>query len=162
MVYFAEYPSPVGSILLTCEGGALTGLWLNRQPSADAAPGEKHPVLCQAGNWLDGYFSGEEKPINFPLAPAGTAFQQLVWKRLQEIPFGTVCTYGDIAREISRETGRPMSAQAVGGAVGRNPISILIPCHRVVGAKGQLTGYAGGLDNKAWLLNHEGWKGMEK
>ena len=125
-------------------------------------PDAAHPVLCKAAAWLDGYFEGRVEPVPVPLAPSGTAFQQRVWKRLLQIPYGNVITYGDIAREMERETGRRMSAQAVGGAVGSNPISILIPCHRVVGAGGKLTGYAGGLDKKTWLLCHEGWKGVKR
>lgn len=161
MVYFAEYSSPVGMLLLTCEGDALTSLWMIRKIPEGAVTGADHPVLQQAASWLDDYFSGKAESISFPIAPSGTEFQQRVWQRLLQIPWGQTCTYGDIAKEIARETGKPMSAQAVGGAVGRNPISILIPCHRVVGAKGQLTGYAGGLASKAWLLHHEGWKGPE-
>lgn len=160
MVYFAEYPSPVGQILLTGEDRGLTGLWMNRKPADTAVFLPEHPVLRQAVKWLDAYFCGEACPIEFPLAPAGTPFQMDVWNRLLEIPWGSVCTYGDIAREMEAETGKRMSAQAVGGAVGSNPISILIPCHRVVGAKGKLTGYAWGLETKTWLLRHEGWEGV--
>ena len=161
MIYFAEYSSPLGTLLLTTDGESMTGLWMNRDAPTDAPPGEAHPVLLAAAKWLDAYFRGIVLPVDFPLAPSGTVFQQRVWQRLLEIPFGEVCTYGDIAREMEAETGKRMSAQAVGGAVGRNPISILIPCHRVVGAGGKLTGYGGGLENKAWLLRHEGWKGMD-
>ena len=159
MVHFAEYESPMGRLLLTCDDHGLTGLWMMRNPPEDAHPGKDHPILDKTMQWLDAYFRGEETAVNVPLVPSGTAFQQRVWKRLLEIPYGSVCTYGEIAREIAAETGKRMSAQAVGGAVGSNPISILIPCHRVVGARGSLTGYAGGLDNKIWLLRHEGWKG---
>lgn len=162
MILYMEYPSPVGNILLTCEANALTGLWMNREPSSDMAPGSGDPLLLQAARWLDGYFAGQPAPVTFAIKPAGTAFQQRVWKRLLEIPYGQVITYGDIAREIELETEKRMSAQAVGGAVGSNPISILIPCHRVVGAGGKLTGYAGGIDKKIWLLQHEGWEGAEK
>ena len=150
MTYYAEYPSPVGTLLLTSDGQALTGLWMNR-PMPPAAPGEKPPVLTQAEQWLDAYFRGEDQPIPFPLAPAGTEFQKKVWEILLTIPYGGTLSYGAIAKRL----GPRMSAQAVGGAVGRNPISIFIPCHRVLGASGQLTGYAGGLDKKRWLLDHE-------
>lgn len=156
MVYFAEYDSPVGELLLTCDGESLTGLWMNAAPPKDAVRG--HPVLERVSAWLDAYFRGEDPVIDFSLAPAGTAFQKKVWDILRDIPQGKTRTYGDIAREMAALLGKEkMSAQAVGGAVGSNPISIIIPCHRVVGAKGQLTGYAGGIDKKVWLLRHEGW-----
>ena len=106
--------------------------------------------------WLDVYFSGRKPDFTPPTAPAGTAFQQSVWEILRTIPYGETTTYGAIARRIEQNTGCRMSAQAVGGAVGRNPISILIPCHRVIGADGSLTGYAGGLDKKERLLQWEG------
>ena len=160
-MYFAEYPSPLGMLLLTCEENALTGLRMGKQPP-EAGRREDHPVLQQAMQWLDGYFRGEVQPIPFPLNPQGTPFQKQVWQLLLTIPYGATRSYGDIAREMACLLGQErMSAQAVGQAVGKNPISILIPCHRVVGAKGQLTGYAGGLDKKIWLLEHEGWKGAE-
>lgn len=156
MEYFAEYDSPVGKLILDSDGVSLTGLWMNRKPPQDAVPGENLPVLQQVKVWLDAYFRGEDPEISFPLAPAGTQFQQQVWKLLLDIPFGKTRAYGELARDMAERMGKEkMSAQAVGGAVGRNPISILIPCHRVVGAQGQLTGYAGGLERKAWLLEHE-------
>lgn len=160
MVYFSEYDSPVGTLLLLSDGTALTGLWMDTPVPADAAQGGGVPVLVRAGKWLDAYFRGEDPAVDFPLAPAGTAFQKQVWRILTTIPQGRTRTYGDIAREMAALLGKEkMSAQAVGGAVGSNPISIIIPCHRVVGAQGKLTGYAGGLERKAWLLHHEGWKG---
>ena len=159
MICYAQYDSPLGVLLLSSEDGCLTGLWMDRDPLPGWIPGPEEPVLVQARQWLDDYFAGSQPRITFPLAPGGTAFQQQVWLRLQAIPYGTGCTYGDIAREMQERTGKRMSAQAVGGAVGRNPISILIPCHRVVGQKGALTGYAWGLERKQWLLSHEGWKG---
>lgn len=156
MECFAEYDSPVGKLLLTCDGESLTGLWMDREPPRGGMEG--HPVLDQVKVWLDAYFRGEKPEIGFPLAPKGTDFQKRVWEILLTIPFGQTRTYGDIAREMAALLGKErMSAQAIGGAVGSNPISILIPCHRCVGAKGQLTGYAWGLDRKAWLLRHEGW-----
>lgn len=146
------YPSPLGELLLLSDGDALTGLYLSTQ--AQPCRGEhcpELPVFQQAAKWLDAYFLGLETPVVFPLCPAGTAFQKQVWEKLLAIPFGQTRSYGEIARDV-----RPgMSPQAVGGAVGRNPISIIIPCHRCIGAKGQLTGYAGGLHNKQWLLHHE-------
>lgn len=116
------------------------------------------PVLRRARDWLDRYFAGEIMlPGELPLAPAGSAFRQAVWEYLCEIPYGEVTTYGEIARKMAARLGRAsMSAQAVGGAVGHNPISIIIPCHRVVGANGNLTGYAGGIDRKIQLLKLEG------
>ena len=154
MEYYARYDSPVGELLLTSDGENLTGLWMNTTaPQEDVLP-----LFDRVKQWLDDYFRGENPPVeDLPLAPEGTAFQHQVWKILLRIPSGETRAYGDIAREVTRILGKEkMSAQAVGGAVGRNPISIIIPCHRVVGAKGQLTGYAGGLDKKVWLLKHEG------
>lgn len=151
MDYF-EYPSPVGTLYLTADAEGLTGIWMHRSKT------EFFPVLEQAKQWLDGYFSHNPTEPNFPLHPNGTPFQQQVWQILLTIPYGQTTTYGAIAREMALRTGRQkMSAQAVGQAVGANPISILIPCHRVVGANGKLTGYAGGLPKKEWLLRHEGW-----
>ena len=115
-------------------------------------------VLHQVQDWLDRYFAGQKPVISeLPLAPAGSAFRRIVWKLLCEIPYGEVTTYGELAEKAASIMGRKsMSAQAVGGAVGHNPISIIIPCHRVVGTDGSLTGYAGGVDKKAWLLELEG------
>ena len=159
MEYFSQYESPVGTLLLTSDGESLTGLWMNKPKPAEGREDPEHLVLRKAKEWLDAYFRGEEKETDFPLNPEGTDFQKQVWNMLLAIPYGKTRTYGDIAREMAAYLGKEsMSAQAVGGAVGRNPISIFIPCHRVVGAKGQLTGYAGGLENKKWLLHHEGWK----
>ena len=162
MVYFTEYSSPVGDLLITCDEVGLTGLWMKRCLSDDAVRAPDVLFLRETVKRLDAYFSGKQQPVSIPLNPSGTAYQKSIWKRLIQIPWGEVCSYGQIAREIESETGNMMSAQAVGGAVGRNPIGILIPCHRVVGAKGSLTGYAGGLQNKAWLLRHEGWEGMKQ
>lgn len=152
-MYCAQYLSPVGPLLLTCTEEGLTGVRMDREaPDREAV----HPVLEQAKQWLDAYFRGEEMPVSFPLAPEGTAFQKQVWQILLTIPFGGTRTYGSIAREMAEVSGKEkMSAQAVGQAVGKNPIGIIIPCHRVVGAQGQLTGYAGGLEKKVWLLEHE-------
>ena len=161
MEYFTQYDSPVGTLLLTSDGESLTGLWMDREAPAQGIEDAGHLVLRRAGEWLDTYFAGENPALDIPMSPRGTPFQQMVWKILLTIPFGQTRTYGDIAREVAALLGKEkMSAQAVGGAVGSNPISILIPCHRVVGAKGQLTGYAWGLERKAWLLRHEGWEGL--
>ena len=149
---YCEYPSPVGTLYLTADEGGLTGIWMHPVKTED------FPILSQAKAWLDGYFSGNPTEVTFPLNPQGTPFQKQVWEILLAIPYGKTTTYGAIAREIALRTGKEkMSAQAVGQAVGANPISILIPCHRVVGTNGKLTGYAGGLDKKEWLLHHEGW-----
>lgn len=148
---YGQYESPLGPLLLAWEEKGLTGLWMNREK-----PEQVHPVPEAVKQWLDDYFLGHPGEVSFPLKPKGTVFQQQVWQILLGIPYGHTRTYGDIAREMAALTGKKkMSAQAIGQAVGRNPISILIPCHRVVGSKGQLTGYAGGLEKKVWLLNHE-------
>ena len=164
MVYTTHYQSPLGALLLAARGDALAGLWLEGQKyflgslKEPAEPMEGHPVLLQAGDWLSRYFAGEQPcPGALPLRPAGSAFRQQVWALLCRIPYGATTTYGALAARLAAQMGRPsMSSQAVGGAVGHNPISILIPCHRVVGADGSLTGYAGGLAAKARLLAHEG------
>ena len=153
-MYCIQYDSPIGKLLLTCTDAGLTGLYMNRE--APVHPME-HPILYQTRRWLDAYFRGEVPTVEVPLCLEGTAFQKSVWKHLLTIPCGQTRTYGEISREMAQLLGKEkMSAQAVGQAVGKNPISILIPCHRVVGSKGQLTGYAGGLEKKIWLLRHEG------
>lgn len=152
-MYYTHIPSPLGDLCLTSDGTALTGLWLptenpkiqNMEKTPDL------PVFEKTAAWLSDYFAGHPGKIDFPLSPAGTAFQKRVWEILLTIPYGKTTSYGAIARQF----GPKMSAQAVGQAVGRNPISIIVPCHRCVGAKGQLTGYAGGLEYKKWLLTHE-------
>ena len=158
------YSSPVGMITLACHDDSLVGLWTEGQKYygdtiPEAMPENKDiPVLGAAKKWLDSYFAGEKPPIaELPLAPIGGAFRQAVWKILCEIPYGQVTTYGDIAKKMAVEMGREhMSSQAVGGAVGHNPISIIIPCHRVVGSNGSLTGFAGGIQMKVQLLELEG------
>ena len=153
MMYYTLYCSPVGVLHLTSDGTALTGLWMEAQnPGLSAAlyPGDLS-IFNSAKCWLDDYFAGTPREVDFPLSPAGTAFQRRVWELLLTISYGQTTTYGAIAKQL----GENMSAQAVGQAVGRNPISIIIPCHRVVGAKGQLIGYAGGPEAKKWLLRHE-------
>lgn len=148
-----SYVSPLGEILLGAEKDGLVGLWFVGQayfPNlSHAVPGDS-PALNAAKNWLDLYFSGEIPGFLPPISLKGTVFQLRVWKALLDIPYGQVVTYGELAKKL----GMP-SAQAVGGAVGRNPISLILPCHRVVGIKGQLTGYAAGLDRKKWLLDWE-------
>ena len=151
-----RYESPLGSILLAADQTGLTGLWFVGQkyfPSfsdGDFFENET-PVLTEAKHWLSLYFSGKEPDFLPPLHPQGSFFRQAVWNVLLTIPRGQTMTYGEIARRLNVR-----SAQAVGGAVGHNPISILIPCHRVVGSDGSLTGYAGGLARKEWLLHLEG------
>ena len=164
MDYSTKYDSPVGGLTLASDGENLTGLWLDGQKyhAATIKNGLEEradlPVFQLARAWLDRYFAGGNPPIDaLPLSPSGSEFRQKVWRILCQIPYGTCITYGDIAKEIAGQDGIPrVSAQAVGGAVGHNPISIIIPCHRVVGSTGSLTGYAGGIDKKIWLLNHEG------
>lgn len=157
------YDSPVGVLTLAAGEEGLKGLWLEGQkyfagtldrPMKEGA--NEH--LERATRWLDAYFAGESPATGaLSLAPNGSDFQQAVWKLLCDIPSGEVRTYGDLAKDVAALLGREsMSAQAVGGAVGRNPISIIVPCHRVVGAHGSLTGYAGGINRKLWLLRHEG------
>lgn len=164
MYYTSYYNSPVGRLLLASDGASLTGLWVENQKyyadtiAENIQEQDELPIFIQTRDWLDRYFSGKKPKISeLKLAPKGGEFRQAVWKILCEIPYGEVFTYGGIARMIAQKTGRAaMSAQAVGGAVGHNPISIIIPCHRVVGSNGSLTGYAGGLDVKIKLLTFEG------
>ena len=163
-----RFRSPIGWATLCCNGSALCGLWLEGQryfgstmpTDVVEVGGDENEVIEQALAWLDAYFAGRRPAIaELPLAPTGSEFRQLVWDRLKEIPYGEVVTYGEIAQDIAKAQGKDRTAPiAVGGAVGHNPISIIVPCHRVVGADGSLTGYAGGLDKKRWLLDHEGAK----
>lgn len=151
--------SPLGAITLASDGAALTGLWFDGQRHFPAALADAEtcalPAFDETVRWLDRYFAGQIPDFMPPLRPAGTPFQRAVWAALREIPYGETVTYGDLARTLASRTGRAVSARAVGGAVGRNPISLLIPCHRVLGAGGALTGYAGGLERKQWLLDLE-------
>lgn len=162
MQYISRYHSPMGGILLAGDGNGLTGLWFEGQKyfarHLDKEQEEREiPLFELAKGWLDVYFSGREPDFSVPLHLMGTAFQKEVWEILRSIPYGHTMTYGEIAKQLAEKRGLPhMSAQAVGGAVGRNPISILVPCHRVVGADGSLTGYAGGIDKKGRLLKLEG------
>ncbi len=164
MFYSTKYPSQLGMITLASDGENLAGLWIEGQkyfrdtvcePMSET---DELPVFVAAKTWLDRYFAGEEPAISeLPLKPIGGEFRQNVWKLLCEIPYGEVDTYGGIAKKMAARLGRKsMSSQAVGGAVAHNPISIIIPCHRVVGTNGSLTGYAGGIDTKVKLLEHEG------
>ena len=152
------YTSPIGLLSIVATDQFLFGIWVEGQNHFERGlivdnieEVKTHPVLNQAISYLDDYFLGQNPSLSeLPLAPIGTDFEKKVWSYLQEIPFGTTVTYGQIAKDLS-----VASAQAVGGAVGRNPWSILVPCHRVLGADKRLTGYAAGLERKAWLLNHE-------
>ena len=161
MVSTCHYDSPLGGILLAADEFGLTGLWFDGEKYfADNLPAEhterETPILLEAKRWLDIYFAGKEPNFTPPLHPIGSAFRQSVWEILLQIPYGKTTTYGEIARQLAEKQGLSrMSAQAVGGAVGHNEISIIIPCHRVVGANGSLTGYAGGIDKKTKLLKLE-------
>lgn len=161
MVYTTEYASPLGGILLAADEIGLTGLWFDGEKYfADNLPAEhaerETPILAEGKRWLDIYFTGKEPDLLPELHPIGSAFRQAVWEILLQIPYGKTTTYGEIARQLAEKQGLPrMSAQAVGGAVGHNEISIIIPCHRVVGTDGSLTGYAGGIDKKVKLLELE-------
>ena len=152
------WPSPLGEFTLVCDGESLVHLSLPGQKAFErpCRDGE-HPILDRTKDWLERYFAGKEpEPAELPLNPGGTPFRQHVWKLLLRIPYGQTVSYGELAKEAARILGRPrMSAQAVGGAVGANPIAIVIPCHRVVGADGSLTGYDGGVHYKKALLELE-------
>ena len=160
-----KYDSPVGELTLCDDGEGICGLWLEGQkyfgmPIAKEANLEtfaETPLLLKAQTWLDDYFAGKNPSLDeLPLTPHGSDFQKAVWRELVAIPYGQTSTYGQIAKNLEAKTGKRVASIAVGGAVGHNPVSIIVPCHRVVGASGSLTGYAGGLDRKTWLLKHEG------
>lgn len=161
MQYISHYQSPLGPILLAADAIGLTGLWFEGQKyfasRLDKEREEKEiPLFEKVKQWLDRYFSGKEPDFSVPLHFTGTAFQKEVWEILCSIPYGQTMTYGEIAKQLAAKKGLPrMSAQAVGGAVAHNEISILVPCHRVVGTRGSLTGYAGGIDKKVKLLTLE-------
>lgn len=161
MQYMSEYCSSIGKLFLTADEMALTEVWFEEQKDF-ACSLEKQcerretPALQKAKKWLDMYFSGVEPDVDVPMHLVGSAFQLEVWKILCTIPYGKTMTYGEIADQIAKKRGiMQMSAQAVGGAVGHNKISILVPCHRVIGANGTLTGYAGGIEKKIKLLELE-------
>lgn len=158
MIYICKYESPIGSLTAASNGAALTGLWFDGQKYFGSTLTEEYeerelPVFAKTKDWLDLYFYGENPDFMPPLAVIGSDFRKSVWNILRQIPYGQTMTYGEIAKKMARQMGTAqMSAQAVGAAVGRNPISILIPCHRVVGSNGSLTGYAAGIDKKSALL----------
>ncbi len=153
----AVIDSALGPLQLAAQDGALTMLWMSPLPDRGAAAGEARDraILAAAGEQLNAYFAADLTTFDLPLAPRGTPFQQRVWEALLEIPFGETTSYGALANHLQR----PGAARAVGLANGSNPISIIIPCHRVIGSDGRLTGYGGGLDRKAWLLDHEAGRG---
>ena len=161
MLYTTSYISPLGKIFLAADEEGLTGVWFEGEKylvkrSAMPFVEKETPVLRDARRWLDIYFRGAQPDCMPTLHPVGSPFRQAVWKILRQIPYGTTTTYGDIAAQIARARGgAKVAAQAVGSAVGHNDISILIPCHRVVGKNGNLTGYAAGLDKKIFLLTLE-------
>ena len=142
--------SPVGALWLCAEDERLVGLYLPDRP-APPGPSGRGGVLARAAAQLTEYFAGERRDFDLALAPSGTEFQRAVWHALADIPFGATCSYGDLARAV----GRPSASRAVGAANGKNRIAIILPCHRVIGASGELTGYGGGLPMKRWLLDHE-------
>jgi methylated-DNA-[protein]-cysteine S-methyltransferase len=164
MFYSTRYTSPLGEMTLVSDGNNLVGLWIEGQKYfAATVKGEmtEKPqlgILTKTKKWLGAYFAGKKPAISeLSLAPQGSEFRKAVWEILCEIPYGQCITYGDIARKIAVDRSKAgMSSQAVGGAVGHNPISIIIPCHRVVGSNGSLTGYAGGISRKVKLLELEG------
>lgn len=161
MDYIQNYRSSLGNITLASDGTFLTGLWFDGQKYDRDTLEEEYeekslPVLAETCRWLDMYFAGKEPDFTPPIRMRGTEFRKSVWKILLTIPYGKTITYGEIARIIARQNGiSQMSSQAVGGAVGHNAISIIIPCHRVVGTNGSLTGYAGGIERKRRLLEME-------
>lgn len=164
VLYTVWYESPIGKLLLAEHDEKLVGAWMENQKyflgalRSHARTEADTPLLRKTAQWLDHYFAGERPAIDdLPIAPQGTAFQKEVWQILCTIPYGQTMRYGEIAQSIAtRRAVERMSAQAVGGAVGHNPLTVIIPCHRVVGSNGKLTGYAGGIDRKIALLKHEG------
>ncbi len=160
MHYIMKYPSPLGTITVASDGENIVGLWLEGQKYFAAnldgeTVEESLPVFDTVRRWLDVYFSGSEPTFTPPLAPKGSEFRRAVWEELTHIHYGETVSYGELAKRMEYKIGRKTSARAVGGAVGHNPISIIIPCHRVVGSDGSLTGYAGGVDKKIKLLELE-------
>lgn len=163
MYYSTKLTTPIGKATLASNGERLSGLWLEGQKYfgepilSDMTPRDDIPIFDQTRIWLNRYFAGECPAVSeLPLSPVGSEFRRAVWGLLCEIPYGETVSYGELAKKIAEKQGKTSSSRAVGNAVGHNPISIIIPCHRVIGADGRLTGYAGGIDKKLWLLEHEG------
>ena len=165
MIYTTTYESPLGKLTLASDGDNLVGLWMEGQKyhsytlPKEIKEQDDIEIFKVTKRWLARYFTGEKPLINeLNLAPVGSEFRQMVWNILCEIPYGEVIAYGEIAKKIALKLNRKsMSSQAVGGAVGHNPISIIIPCHRVIGSDGSFTGYAGGINRKESLLKLEGY-----
>ncbi|WP_346290870.1 methylated-DNA--[protein]-cysteine S-methyltransferase [Sphaerothrix gracilis] len=156
MIYFTFYESPIQTLRLVSDGRSLLGLYMLSEKHAqisaqDWIEDETAQPFALARQQLSDYFAGALTQFDLPLSPQGTPFQQRVWATLKTIPYGATLSYGELAQQI----GQPQAARAVGLANGRNPVSIIVPCHRVVGANGKLTGYGGGVERKQWLLNHE-------
>lgn len=150
-LYALRYSSPLGRLALVSNGSALVGIYFDEPPRTHAQLLSDRGPFCTATEQLDRYFQRDLTRFDLPIELVGTDFQQSVWRALRQIPFGATVTYAELAERL----GKPKAIRAVGAANGRNPLSIVVPCHRVVGARGKLTGYAGGLDRKAWLLRHE-------
>lgn len=152
-VVSARIPSPIGLLTLTSNGNALTGLLMSRDdaPAETQVPPEADPVLMEAREQLDAYFDRRLRSFDLPLEARGTDFQRRVWDSLRAIPYGETISYAELARRIAN----PKAVRAVGAANGRNPLMIVVPCHRVIGADGSLTGFGGGIGRKRWLLEHE-------
>lgn len=151
MDYYCEYQSPIGSLFMVSDGISLTGLrFKNQFPKQKNICSKSLPIFKQVKNWLDQYFLGKAPGINFPIKPSGTEFQLKVWNAIKDIPYGQTVTYKDVATKIGIHSSR-----AIGMALSKNPILILVPCHRVIGTNNKLTGYAGGIQNKEWLINWE-------
>ena len=152
-------PSPIGRLIVASDGASIVGVWM-----ANATPGDEtwmdrrgtDELIVESRAQLTAYFTGRLKTFTLPLAPNGTEFQRRVWSVLREIPFGVTISYADLARRVSNAA----AVRAVGAANGRNPIPVIVPCHRVIGSNGSLTGFGGGLDRKRWLLQHEGAQGQ--
>lgn len=169
-MYISNYKSPIGNLLIASKNNKLIGLWIENQKyylsnfKEEMKISNDIEILVKTKQWLDRYFNGEKPNINeLEIELTGTEFRKSVWDILKNIPYGEVITYNDIAKELAKQKGiKRMSAQAVGGAVGHNPISIIIPCHRVIGTNGSLIGYAGGIEKKAYLLKHEKNKWFDK
>ena len=163
MIYKTYYNSPVGKLLIASKDGKLIGLWIEGQKyylgkiKEELIENDKEEILVKTKKWLNKYFLGENPKISdLDISLNGTSFEKVVWELLKKIPYGEVTTYKELSKKVAKKLGKEkMSAQAVGGAIGHNPISIIIPCHRVVGTDGSLTGYAGGIDKKVKLLKHE-------
>ncbi len=155
MMNYTEHTSPLGTLVLAASDDGLCGLYFDRHKYFEGPHGwtrsDAHPVLRQASEQIDDYFAGRRKAFDLPLDLRGTPFQQSVWKALLELPFGATCTY----REIAQRIASPRAIRAAGTAIGRNPVSIIVPCHRVLGVSGDLSGYAGGLERKRFLLELE-------